>query len=356
VIDIHTVGSGGGSLAYRDAAGVLQVGPESAGAVPGPICYDKGGSGVTVTDANLLAGRLAPDMTFGGEIRLNVQRTREIVEDFSGELDVSGEELTEAILALANAKMEQAIRVISVEQGYDPGRASLVAFGGAGPLHGCELADSLGIPEVIIPPQAGVFSAMGLLRADVVRDRVRTRFHRSPDLDWSRVESTLQAMEDEVAQDLRSQGIESRDMTFLRSLDMRYEGQSYELEITWQQDMLEAFHRRHAERYKFRHDHRPVEIVNLKVRGIGEVQKEPMPEVFPEEREVRTEEYQEIPGIYNGESLSWPVIPRHELQPGAFGVGPALLPEQTSTTFVPPAWHFRVDGYRNLRMTQSKER
>ena len=354
MINIHTVGSGGGSIAHRDHAGVLQVGPESAGAEPGPICYDKGGERLTVTDANLLTGRLVSQSVFGDSIELNLDKTAALAEDLSEEFSISIHELSESVLAVANAKMERAIRVISVEQGYDPAGASLIAFGGAGPLHGCSVAASLGIPEVIVPVHAGVFSAFGLLWADVVRDRTRTFIRRTPDIQWNEIEEEFSAMQNQVKSDVLSQGISEENLQFEWSIEMRYKGQSYELNIPWQENMIAAFHQRHEEKYTFRHDDRAVEIVTLKVRGIGAVEKPDLPVFDINEKEINPAEYPSQELIFEDETYEAPVIQRTAMSAGNYGAGPCVVPEQTSTTFIPPGWNYRVDKFKNLRIERAE--
>lgn len=354
MINIHTVGAGGGSIAYRDKAGVLQVGPESAGAEPGPICYDKGGNQLTVTDAHLLTGHLQSQSVFGNSITLNKGNAEKIAVNIARDLDVEVPELAESILAVANARMERAIRVISVEQGYDPGDAALITFGGAGPMHGCAIAESLGIPEVVVPVHAGVFSAFGLLWADVVRDATQTHIVRTPNIHWNDIQSRLQSLQQRVKSDLLSQGLSKDDIRFEWQLEMRYQGQSYQLEIPWDnnpEEMVEAFHQRHSAKYKFRDNERSVEIVTLKVKGIGEVKKPELPAFDLNEQPVPEAIQTTISGFHNGTPQEFTLIKRDDLRPGYFGEGPCIIPEQTATTFVPPHWQFRVDEHQHLRLT-----
>ncbi len=356
MINIHTVGAGGGSIAYQDKAGVLHVGPESAGAEPGPVCYDKGGNQLTVTDAHLLTGHLQSKSVFGNTITLNKEKTEQIAENIASDLNISAPELAESILAVANARMERAIRVISVEQGYDPGDAALITFGGAGPLHGCAIAESLSIPEVIVPVHAGVFSAFGLLWADVVRDATQTHIVRSPNIDWKDIQSRLQKLQKQVESDLLKQGLSKNIIRFEWWLELRYQGQSYQLEIPWDNNpeaMIESFHRRHNAKYQFRDDERVVEVVTLKVKGIGEVEKPGLPTFELDEQPVPKTIQTKIIGFHHGESQEFTLIKRDDLHPGYFGEGPCIIPEQTSTTFVPPHWQFRVDEYQHLRLTRN---
>lgn len=356
MINIHTVGAGGGSIAYQDKAGVLHVGPESAGAEPGPVCYDKGGDQLTVTDAHLLTGHLQSKSVFGNTITLNKEKTGQIAENIASDLNISVPELAESILTVANARMERAIRVISVEQGYDPGDAALITFGGAGPLHGCAIAESLSIPEVIVPVHAGVFSAFGLLWADVVRDATLTHIVRSPNIDWNDIQSRLQKLQKQVESDLLKQGLSKDVIRFEWRLELRYQGQSYQLEIPWDnnpEEIIESFHRRHYAKYKFRDDERVVEVVTLKVKGIGEVEKPGLPTFELDEQPVPETVQTKITGFHHDESQEFTLIKRDDLRPGYFGEGPCIIPEQTSTTFVPPHWQFRVDEYQHLRLTRN---
>ena len=232
MLDIHTVGAGGGSLARFDAGGALRVGPESAGADPGPICYGRG-TQPTVTDANLLLGRLRPDRFLGGEFALDVERTRALVSEW---LKLQGSRLTleqfaEGVVRVVNANMERALRVVSIERGHDPRDFALVAFGGAGGLHACELAQSLGMPRVIVPAMPGALSAYGILASDIVKDYSRT-------LVWSmgakppmpRLRQQLSELEKAAQRDFRGEGWKGT-LHFERSADLRYRGQGFELNV-----------------------------------------------------------------------------------------------------------------------------
>jgi len=354
MINIQTVGSGGGSIAYRDAAGVLQVGPRSAGADPGPVCYGRGGKELTVTDANFLTGRIPRSAVFGNTIELAREETARIANEFAENLDILASQLAESILDLANAKIEQAIRVISVEQGYDPGDATLIAFGGAGPLHACAIASSLGIPEVFVPVHPGVFSAFGLLWSDVVRERVQTMIRCTPDVDWEEIETRYFQMEQSIEEEIAAQGVAQQEIVCERFLEMRYKGQSYELSVPWQENIIEAFHERHESRYTFRHDDRPVEIVSLRVRGIGQMDKPELPANSVHKSRINDDDFSKERGVVGGESVLWPVLPRSDLWPGAFGQGPFVISEPTATTYIPPEWEFRVNAYGHLRLNKQR--
>ncbi len=251
MLDIHTVGAGGGSIARFDRAGALRVGPESAGAEPGPICYGRGEK-PTVTDANLILGRIPESGLLGGAFRLDVPRARRYMDRAKGPMH-SAEALAQGVVDVANAVMEKAIRVISVERGHDPRDYTLVAFGGAGALHACELAEALEIPRVLVPCFPGALSALGILRADVTKDLSRTV--RLEMEDSTRANLKLQrafaALEREGREQMRAEGFFAGSVRVHRTLDMRYAGQSYELNVPFAGDFRSAFHRAHEKRYGY---------------------------------------------------------------------------------------------------------
>jgi N-methylhydantoinase A/oxoprolinase/acetone carboxylase beta subunit len=256
-VDIHTVGAGGGSVGWRDAGGALRAGPRSAGAEPGPACYGRGGSEPTVTDANLVLGRLDPDTPLSG-VRLDVDAARKAIGRLARELSLSVEDCALGIVRVANAEMVRALRVMTVERGLDPRRFTLLAFGGAGPLHAAELADELGITRILVPPASGVLSALGLAAADRRTQAQRTVLLRGDEL-------TDEALEEAVAQ-LRPEG-ERVDV----ACEMRYRGQAHELTVRDPQgagQLREAFAALHEERYGYRDDEAGVELVTLRVTGI----------------------------------------------------------------------------------------
>ena len=258
MLDIHTVGAGGGSIAYFDAGGILHVGPESAGAVPGPICYGKG-ERPTVTDANLLLGRLDADNFLGGSLRLDKERTHYWTQKISTPLG-SVESFALGTVRLAEAAMEKAIRVISVERGHDPREFTLLSFGGAGPLHACALARALAIPRVLIPPMPGALSALGILLADYVRDFSRTVMLP---YDEAQLESNFLELEQHGRKAMGQEGLSGR---VSRSIDMRYVGQGYEVNISAGTNVPERFHALHRKRYGYADETRSIEVVNLRVR------------------------------------------------------------------------------------------
>lgn len=261
MLDIHTVGAGGGSVAYLDAAGALRVGPRSAGARPGPVCYGDGEE-ITVTDANLLLGRIDPEKFLGGRMKLDVNRARRFMAKFAADVDVSPEDLAAAIVQVANSSMERAIRAISVERGHDPRDFALLAFGGAGPQHACELAERLEMKTVIVPHHAGVLSAVGMLAADCVRDFSQSALGRHMD-------DVFRELEERAATEFAEEGLPAAN--FERQVDLRYEGQSFEITVPYQD--RERFHEAHRKLYGYEHPERTVEAVTARVKAVAPLEK-----------------------------------------------------------------------------------
>ena len=277
MIEIHTVGAGGGSIARVDTGGALAVGPQSAGADPGPACYGRGDQ-LTVSDANLLLGRLRPDHFLGGRLTLDLPRARGLMSSLAGQLGLGEQQAALGILRVVNANMERAIRAISLERGYDPRNFTLVPFGGAGPVHGCELAQELGIPRVLIPARPGILSALGVAIADVVKDYSRTVMLRGADLERARLEEEFHGMEGLARTELEQEGLPSDRMTARRFLDVRYVGQSFELTVDFPSSrssrsseglaraISDSFYRAHLQRFGYADRNEPVEIVNLRLK------------------------------------------------------------------------------------------
>ncbi|MGH9570680.1 MAG: hydantoinase/oxoprolinase family protein, partial [Candidatus Angelobacter sp.] len=346
VLDIHTVGAGGGSLARFDAAGALRVGPDSAGADPGPICYGKG-ERPTVTDANLLLGRLPADQFLGGEFQLDLERTRKLVQRWLKEngSKLSLAEFAAGVVRVVNANMEKAVRVVSIERGHDPRQFSLVAFGGAGAMHACELALSLRIPHVIVPAYPGALSALGILISDVVKDHSRTvllRLRRLPIKDLERSYSELQS---EIAAELKKEQWEGRAV-FLRSADLRYRGQGYELNLPYGADLLDRFHTEHKRRYGYSSPEREIEIVTLRVRGqVASPEKLGQLTLQSENGNLQKKN---TPVWFKGRTVKTRIIPRAALKEKKTFRGPAIVTEYSATTVVPPGMRFSADRAGNL--------
>jgi len=345
MVDLHTIGAGGGSLATIDSGNILQVGPQSAGADPGPACYGRGGEHPTVTDAHLVLGRLRTDDFLGGHMRLDLSAARKAIKKLSLTIGISTEETAIGILRIVNTHMAQALRVISVQRGYDPRNFTLVSFGGAGGLHMCELADTLDIKHAIIPIHSGVLSALGMLVAPRSRQLSRTITGLLTEFDSIQLERKFNDMEKQGREALRSEGIADNDIIILRSLDLRYRGQSYTLNIPWQdvKQSIQAFHTAHHERYGHRLD-LPVELVNIRagIRGPEcNIKMTPLPASNSNPAVPDKIQVYDVAGdtlLYKREHL----IREQEIE------GPALITETTSTSFIAPGWRCRVDQYGNL--------
>jgi N-methylhydantoinase A len=348
ILDIHTAGAGGGSIARFDAGGMLRVGPESAGAEPGPICFGRG-TRPTVTDANLLLGRLDPDTFLGGGVSLDRERTELEMCNQKGSLNTSVE-FAAGILRVVETAMEKAIRVISIERGYDPREFTLLAFGGGGPLHACSLARALRIPTVLIPSMPGALSAVGILLADTVRDYSRTVM--LPGKEMERLGGHFAELEERGRAEFAAEGLEAAAH---RSVDIRYSRQGYDLNVPWDemtpQEAIEAFHKLHNIRYGFSDAERLVEIVNLRLRMVA-VSAPYTParrETVPGDGHAACHGERDI--FFAGSFLQSRIYRRDELVPGDTIRGPALITEYTAATVLPPGDSAHVDGFGNLVIT-----
>ena len=350
VIDIHTVGAGGGSIAYVDSGGALRVGPRSAGAVPGPVCYGVGEE-LTVTDANLLLGRLDAEFFLGGRMSLDVGRVSRIARDVAKSLKLDVPSLAEGIVRVANANMERAIRVVSVERGHDPRRFSLVAFGGAGGMHACEIAQSMEIGTVMVPKHAGVLSALGMLAADVTRDYSATVLKSQAEISIKDLEKLLAGLVTRAERDLKGEGFSGRQTRIDRQLDVRYLGQSFEITLPFGPKFAADFHKRHGKLYGYSNPSRTVEIVAVRVHAAGITGKPELPFSKPR-RPLRPKPTATHPGRFAGktqkvERYRWP-----DLEPGASAAGPAVITGPEATAVVPPGWRFTIDGFGNVMVTR----
>jgi N-methylhydantoinase A len=372
MLDIHTVGAGGGSLARFDAAGVLRVGPESAAADPGPICYGRGLE-PTVTDANLLLGRLQPHCFLGGDFTLDLERARRITRDWlkKNRSHLTLEKFAAGVIRVVNATMEKAIRVVSIERGRDPRDFALVAFGGAGGLHASALAESLNIPNVIVPAMPGALSALGILVSDVVKDYSRTVLWRvSSEADdlrkvaSARLSKEFALLEKRAARDFHSESWQGR-VQYRRSVDLRYQGQGYELNLPLAKDLIAAFQREHQQRYGYAHPGRAIELVTLRLRAVVKSQplKANLADVnqrvhvgtaalgLPDRAKLGSPLTAKAPVLFDGKELSTAIRSRDTLQPGKKYAGPAIVTEYSATTVVPPGNCFHVDPAANLIVT-----
>jgi N-methylhydantoinase A/oxoprolinase/acetone carboxylase beta subunit len=347
IIDIHTVGSGGGSIAFIDPGGALRVGPQSAGADPGPICYGRGDE-VTVTDANLLLGRLDPERFLGGAMKLFPDPARRLMEKFASRLKLDVYELAEGIIRVADATMERAIRVISVERGYDPRDFALLSFGGAGGMHACSLAQKLRIPTVIVPKNAGVLSALGMLLADTVKDYSRSILKAADEVTVAGLEKIFRPLLDQAGRDLKKEGFVSEDIRLIRLLDVRYVGQSYELTVPFTAAYRRDFHRLHLKRYGYADEKRPVEVVNLRVKAVGLTDKPRLAEVEAKGEDARPARIERRAMWFSGRIFHAGIYAREKLGAGNLIQGPALVLDYDSTAVVPPDFACRVDRHGNL--------
>ena len=353
VLDIHTVGAGGGSLARFDAGGALRVGPESAGADPGPICYGKG-ERPTVTDANLLLGRLPADQFLGGDFQLDLPRTQKLVTQWLKEngSTLEPEEFAAGVVRVVNANMEKAIRVVSIERGYDPRQFSLVAFGGAGAMHACDLAQALRIPRVIVPAYPGALSALGILISDVVKDHSRTVLLRVPPatgrgnmLLAKKLDTIFAELQRNIAAELKKENWQGRAL-FEPSCDIRYRGQGYELNLPCSKDLLPRFHAEHKRRYGYSSPEREVEIVTVRMRGrVASPEKLSRLKIREEEGALKATKAMVH---FAGRRMRTAILPRSEIKTGRRYRGPAILTEYSATTIVPPGLGYSRDRAGNL--------
>ncbi len=350
MVDMHTIGAGGGSIARVDAGGLLQVGPESAGAAPGPACYGKGGSEPTVTDANLVLGRLLPEAFLGGGMRLDLAAAEQAVEGIAGQLRIGLHEAAAGIIRIANEHMARALRVMSVQRGVDPRQMTLASFGGAGGLHVCALAETLGMHQAMVPVHAGVLSALGMLTAPRGRQLSRTHQGLLAEIPVAQIEAQLAQLLRDGERSLIQEGVDPASISARPSVDLRYLGQSYTLTVPWQAthgcaDSIEAFHLAHQERYGHRLE-LPVELVNLRLQLQGPQPQLPLAQLTSEGNAAPAG-YSSLYGIDD----AVPVWSRVELAPGQSLEGPALITEQVSTTYLAPGWQCQVDPYGNLMLT-----
>jgi len=360
MIDIHTIGAGGGSVAYVDGGGAFHVGPRSAGSVPGPAAYSRGGQEPTVTDANVVLGRLDKDNFLGGEMSLDVAGAEKVVGDIAGKLGLDLDEAAVGIITVLNSNMANAIRSRTVQKGIDPRDFALMAFGGAGPLHGAEVADMLGIPEVIVPAYPGITSALGLLASELKYDSIRTQFQVSGALNLERLNTDFAQMGDDVLRQFAADSVEPANVTVARYADARYVGQGYELRIDIGDGLIDQatmdaafaqFHRIHESEYGHAFPQSPIEIVNIRVTGTA-----PSPQLeWPrskgggsrEKALVKTAKTKfRVDGKLK--SMDTAFYRRPDLPVGETIAGPAIVLQLDTTTVVPPNWSFTADPHGNL--------
>jgi N-methylhydantoinase A len=361
MLDVHAIGAGGGSIAFVDPAGAFRVGPRSAGATPGPACYGLGGQDPTVTDAHVVLGRIDPERFLGGQMHLDVEAARSAVERLADAVGLSVAEAAEGTITIANANMARAIRSRTVEKGHDPREFALVAFGGAGPLHAAEVAESLDIPEVIVPPHPGITSASGLLTSDLKYDQMQTVLMVQGAVDEDRLNDGLEQLEAELRGWLERDGVAADDIEVVRMLDCRYAGQGYELRLglaggRFSEADLDQFHVLHEREYGHSFGD-PIEIVNARVSAIGKrpaLNRLRWPaggagSALVGERESTFR----VDGAL--ESLPIRSYDRQVLPAGESLAGPAIVFHPDTTTLVPPRWSCQVEASGNLILRRGEE-
>ena len=364
MLDIHTIGAGGGSIARVDAGGAFRVGPQSAGASPGPAAYGRGGILPTVTDANLVLGRLDPGDFLGGAMALDAAAAKTAVQTLADQLGLPLHAAAEGVLTILNANMANAIRSRTVQKGIDPRGYALVAMGGAGPLHGAEVAAMLGIPEVIVPPYPGITSAMGLLVTDLKYDAVKTLFQTSGRFDLVRINADLATMQADLAARFAADSIPTADVSYERVGDLRYVGQGYELKVPIQPGpldaaamtaVLQAFHAAHAAEYGHAFPANPVEVVNLRVTGRGAMPKLGA-SAAPTGSSLAAATLRQTDTVFRTATglHSYPttLYRRENLPMGQPFNGPAIVLQKDTTTVIPPGWQAVVDPSGSLILSQ----
>ncbi len=363
MIEIHTVGAGGGSIARLDQGGALLVGPESAGADPGPVCYGKGEE-TTVTDANLVLGRLQPKHFLGGRMALDLDRARDYMERLARKMGTDVRRAALGIIRVVNSNMERAIRAVSLERGYDPRQFTLLAFGGAGALHSCDLAQELGIPRVLVPPYPGILSALGVAIADIVKDYSQTVMMRGKAINPQSLDEAFAGLEFNAREEMAREGLPLDRLVAQRSLDVRYVGQSFELNVDYPSHkrsgsagqglaaaIAREFHKAHQQRFGYSDPTEPIEIVNVRLKMVVPVDK-PLP--HPEEPTGESPKdalVDEVPAIFQRGEHKMALYMRDLLHCGNKILGPALVLQMDATTLIPPGWKGEMDRHRNLILT-----
>lgn len=354
MLDVHAIGAGGGSIAYVDEGGAFRVGPRSAGASPGPACYGQGGQEPTISDAHIVLGRLDPERFLGGRMKLDRDAAVAVVQKLADRLGMGVNETAQGILTIANSNMARAIRSRTIEKGHDPREFALVAFGGAGPLHAAEVADSLEIPEVLVPPHPGITSAGGLLTSDLKYDQMRTVFQLQGSVDSDRLNRELDELANELRSQLEDDGVRAGEVEVIRALDCRYVGQGYELRVAlddgpFTEHALEQFHVLHEREYGSAYGD-PIEIVNARVTAIG---RRPALDSLPvSSGSLDDALVGESEGVFrvdgNLQALQTRYYHRSLLPLDETLAGPAVVFHPDTTTVVPPGWNVRADTSGNL--------
>jgi len=362
MIDINTVGAGGGSIAWIDDGGALKVGPQSSGAEPGPACYQRGGMKPTVTDANVALGRLNPNYLLGGKMEIDYKLAVESINnDITKNSNMNVTEAASGIIDVVNSNMIRAIRVVSVEQGYDPREFSLVSFGGAGSLHACSIANELNINKIIIPYSPGIFSSIGLLVADIKYDFVNSKLMIANKDNIKDINKIFDKLVKQGNNKLSKEKIENDKREFILKIDARYLRQNYELQINLPKfpinkkiltEIKDKFHKEHENKYGYSDQEQPIEFINFRANAIG---KTPTPTLIKKEikeniGEPKPIEHRKVYYKKFGEYVKTPIYNRKDLNPGQKLIGPAIIEQMDTTILVKDSWNAKIDEYLNLTL------
>jgi len=346
MIDIHTIGAGGGSVAYIDPGGLLRVGPQSSGADPGPACYGKGEL-PTVTDANLVLGRILPDYFLGGKMHLYAKRAYSSISKLGNELNLTPIQTACGVIDVVNIQMERALRLISVERGHDPQEFCLFSYGGAGGLHAADLARQLRIPKVIIPRFSSTLSAYGMLVSNVVKDYVQT-IMLGGIVPFETINKYFSPMIKRGVRDLKNQGVQEGQIEIMQSLDIRYIGQSYELNIPFVHNFSDVFYEIHNTTYGYAYSNKPIEIVNIRVRVTGKVSSIRLPQVISQLKNAKPQVIRSINVVLRGMPDTIPLYIYDQLTQGMRLEGPALIVSKDTTIIIDYKDIITIDEYQNL--------
>jgi N-methylhydantoinase A len=361
-IDLSECSAGGGTIAWVDAGGALKVGPISAGAIPGPACYDMGGQDPTITDANLVLGRLNPNYILGGTMKVNGQLSIETIEEkICNQTELNVLQAAVGIVGIVNSTMAKILRIVSVERGHDPRDFTLIAFGGAGPMHACALAEDLGISKIVIPPSPGFFSALGMLTADFKYHSTHPILKSFDEVDPTSIEEMYKEMEDKDRRIMEKGNTTFLDTFCVRQVDMRYQGQAFELIVPTSRpfdearlkQLILAFHDKHRSVYGYAIDGSAVELVNLRLETIGVTSKPNLRKALLGKPDA-SEALKTIRSVFFEDSKIYtecPIYDRQRLTPGNVVEGPVIIEQYDATTVIYPRWNGFVGEYGELTVT-----
>ncbi len=362
MIDIVTVGAGGGSIARIDAGGALKVGPDSAGATPGPACYMRGGTEACVTDANIVLGKLNQSKILGGRMDVDLELAKKAVkENICDKSTLDLKQAAAGIISVVNSNMTRAIRVVSVERGYDAREFTLMAFGGAGPLHACEVARDMGITSVLLPPSPGTLCSLGLLMADTKFDISRSNVMIVEEENLDKVQNIFDTLTGEGNELLDKEGVAETDRSFTYLIECRYERQNYEIGIEVEgrftkevmEEMIEKFHQEHNRSYGYFNRNMKLQMVNYRVSAIGDIIKPDLVEMPVDPNAEPPKPFTTRDVLFDREKdyMTTNIYNRNDFKPGCTVMGPAIIEQMDSTSVIPPNWKAYTDGYQNIIVT-----